>query len=239
LHDTIGLVPWYRESVHGTVKVGCIFTRTVFAATPRTEMKSRPPSAYTIVNSWPNQHRNMEECSSVSTCRFKPSIVWKYLWFASTSSPVQLRSISRNRVWDAEYPLAAPHSMKNPLRRPFSNLSTLPLCTFIYKYGHIIAPNDIQCNINEYNDSRNVGRQLDLSQNKVKTVNELFADADKTLLKQVLANPNHTLRQFLPPINNHDHHLRKRPHNHQLPTKRTILQQSNFIIRNSLFSDTY
>jgi len=27
-------------------------------------------------------------------------------------------------------------------------------------------------------------------------------------------------------------------HNHQLPAKRTILQQSNFIIR-SLFSDTY
>jgi len=67
---------------------------------------------------------------------------------------------------------------------------------------------------------------------------QLFADADKTLLKQVLANPNHTLHQFLPPINSHDHHLRKRPHNHQLPAKRTILQQSNFIIR-SLFRDTY
>jgi len=74
---------------------------------------------------------------------------------------------------------------------------------------------------------------------EVKTVNELFADADKTLLKQVLANPNQTLQQFLPPINNHDHHLRKRPHNHQLnPAKRPIFQQSNFIIR-SLFSDTY
>jgi len=73
---------------------------------------------------------------------------------------------------------------------------------------------------------------------EVKTVNELFAVADKSLLEQVLANPNHTLHQFLPPINSHDHHLRKRPHNHQLPTKRTILQQSNFIIR-SLFSDTY
>jgi len=73
---------------------------------------------------------------------------------------------------------------------------------------------------------------------EVQTVNEVFADADKTLPQQVLANPNHTLHQFLPPINSHDHHLRKRPHNHQLPTKRTILQQSNLIIR-SLFSDTY
>jgi len=44
---------------------------------------------------------------------------------------------------------------------------------------------------------------------EVKTVNELFADVDKTLLKQVLANPNHTLHQFLLPINNNDHHLRK------------------------------
>jgi len=73
---------------------------------------------------------------------------------------------------------------------------------------------------------------------EVKSVSELFADADKTLLKQVLAKPNHTLHQFLPPINNHDHHLRKRPHNHQLPAQRTIFQQSNFIIR-SLFRDTY
>jgi len=59
-----------------------------------------------------------------------------------------------------------------------------------------------------------------------------------TLLMQVLANPNHTLHQFLPPFNSHHHHLRKRPHSHQLPTKRAILQQSNFIIR-SLFNDTY
>jgi len=35
---------------------------------------------------------------------------------------------------------------------------------------------------------------------EIQTINELFADADKTLLKQVLSNPNHTLHQFLPPV---------------------------------------
>jgi len=73
---------------------------------------------------------------------------------------------------------------------------------------------------------------------EVQTVSELFAYVDKTLLEQVLANPNQTLHQFLLPINNHDHHLIKRPHHHQLTAKRTILQQSNFIIR-SLFNNTY
>jgi len=69
---------------------------------------------------------------------------------------------------------------------------------------------------------------------EVQMVNELFADADKTLLKQVLANPNHTLHQFLPPINKHDHQLRKRPHNQQLPAKRTILQQTLLFVRYSM-----
>jgi hypothetical protein len=56
---------------------------------------------------------------------------------------------------------------------------------------------------------------------EVQTVNALlFAESDKTLLSQVLTNPNHTLHQLLPPINNHKHHLKKRPHQHQLPAKK-------------------
>ena len=66
----------------------------------------------------------------------------------------------------------------------------------------------------------------------VPPVAELFADSDNSLLKRVLSNANHTLHQMLPPLNiEHNHNLRKRPHNHQLPIKGNLLQQSNFIVR--------
>jgi len=114
--------------------------------------------------------------------------------------------------------------------------------------GFCIAASKIEIESTPSSSSKRSGYCAD----EVQTVNELFADADKSLLdrdrinsfikrskrKQVLANQNHTLHQFLPPINSHDHHLRKRPNYHQLPTKRRILQQWNFIIR-SLFNDTY
>ena len=62
-------------------------------------------------------------------------------------------------------------------------------------------------------------------------VAELFADSDNSLLKRVLSNENHTLHETLPPINKHKYNLRKRPHNHQLPSKRNLFQRSNFIVR--------
>jgi len=52
---------------------------------------------------------------------------------------------------------------------------------------------------------------------------------------QVLANSNHTLHQCIPQISNHDHHLRTRPYNHQLPAKRTNSQTLLFIRYMTLF----
>ena len=53
----------------------------------------------------------------------------------------------------------------------------------------------------------------------VPPVAEPFADPDNSLLKRVLSNENHTLHGMLPLINKHKYNLRKRPHNHQLPSK--------------------
>ena len=68
---------------------------------------------------------------------------------------------------------------------------------------------------------------------------ELFADSDILLFKRVLSNANHSLHKLLAPLNNtHTYNQRKRPHNHQLPMKGNLLQQSNFIIR-ALYAESY
>ena len=72
----------------------------------------------------------------------------------------------------------------------------------------------------------------------VPPVAELFADSDNSLLKRVLSNENHTLHEMLPLINKHKYNLRKRPHNHQLPSKGNLFQQSNFIVR-ALYTRAY
>ena len=73
----------------------------------------------------------------------------------------------------------------------------------------------------------------------VPPVKELFVDSDNSLFKRVLSNANHSLHKLLPPLNNnHTYNLRKRPHNHQLPIKGNLLQQSNFIIR-ALYAESY
>ena len=64
---------------------------------------------------------------------------------------------------------------------------------------------------------------------------KLFKDADCSLLKRILANPQHTLHYLLPPLNNHPYSLRPRPHNHQLPSKRTALVAANFLNRTLYF----
>ena len=64
---------------------------------------------------------------------------------------------------------------------------------------------------------------------------KLFKDADCSLLKRILANPQHTLHYLLPPLNNHPYSLRPRPHNHQLPEKRTALVAANFFNRTLYF----
>src|SRR5664279_5505416 len=73
---------------------------------------------------------------------------------------------------------------------------------------------------------------------EVAAVAEQFVAADEALLKRVLSNPHHTLHQLLPPCKNTSYNLRKRPHNRQLPTKGSQLQQSNFITR-TLYNDIY
>ena len=61
----------------------------------------------------------------------------------------------------------------------------------------------------------------------VPPVAELFADSDDLNLKRVLRNENHTLHEILPPINEHKYNMRKRPHNHQLPSEGNLLLQLN------------
>jgi hypothetical protein len=65
----------------------------------------------------------------------------------------------------------------------------------------------------------------------VRDVRTLIKDAENSLFKRILANPQHTLHQFLPPQNNYPYNLRQRPHNHQLPNKTNALVSSNFLNR--------
>jgi hypothetical protein len=65
----------------------------------------------------------------------------------------------------------------------------------------------------------------------VQDVRTLIEDAEGSLFKHILANPQHTLHQFLPPLNNFPYNLRLRQHNHQLPSKTNALVSSNFLNR--------
>jgi len=73
---------------------------------------------------------------------------------------------------------------------------------------------------------------------EVAAVAEQFVDADKALLKRVLADPHHTLHHLLPPPTCYNYKLRQRPHNRELPNKKTKLDESNFIVR-CLYNNTY
>jgi hypothetical protein len=65
----------------------------------------------------------------------------------------------------------------------------------------------------------------------VPDVRTLIKDAEDSLFKRILANPQHTLHQFLPPLKNYTYNFRQRPHNHQLPDKSNSLVSSNFFNR--------
>jgi hypothetical protein len=70
------------------------------------------------------------------------------------------------------------------------------------------------------------------------TVLELFGQADDTLFDSVKGNDCHVLYPLLPARTEHTHNLRRRPHNHELITKTTTLNDNNFIVR-MLYKNCY
>ena len=61
---------------------------------------------------------------------------------------------------------------------------------------------------------------------------ELCAEADRNLLKNITQNPSHVLHRFLPKIKEHHHNLRKRGNEYTLPAK-----DNRLFISRTLFSN--
>jgi hypothetical protein len=62
------------------------------------------------------------------------------------------------------------------------------------------------------------------------TLEDIIDRADQTLFYNVLHNSSHVLHAMLPPIRRHEHNLRPRAHNRQLPVK-TVNSLRNFLVR--------
>ena len=62
--------------------------------------------------------------------------------------------------------------------------------------------------------------------------------ADEKLFASILNNSDHVLHSLLPPIKRHNHNLRQRPHNRNLPTLTVSYTKNNFIPR-MLYTDIY
>ena len=63
------------------------------------------------------------------------------------------------------------------------------------------------------------------------TLEAICSHRESNLFFSVLSNPSHVLHQFLPPVKNSHHNLRKRAHNRELPLKSNALVSKNFFSR--------
>jgi len=80
-------------------------------------------------------------------------------------------------------------------------------------------------------------KRWQLCNSNAPTITDIVDNADSTLFKKILSNPDHVLHPLLPPTKPTTYNLRSRAHNRQLPTNTNSLSK-NFIHR-MLYQNIY